>query len=573
MRNLCKYKMIVLCLVLCSTSLNAQIKLVDARGTLLDTAIILAGRVKYSDTAAMLSSYLRKLDTIKTSPFYFTGGTTDAGNNKTGAIYRTGYVGINSSIPSYNLDVTGKGRFTDSTFTKTLTATNGAVTAISSSTTNQFMIDPNDSNGPKLKLGNTVNPTAYFEIGAYNSQNNFDTKARDLQFFGTSGNSPGIMMKAATGFVGLGTTAPNSRIEVLHSSLYTDNESVTAGHGFQITSGRTNSDFSLYMGTDKTNLTSYIQSIKWGIATTSLALNGRGGNVGIGTPSPTTTLHISSSLAATNSINANAQILRLSRPTTTSVKYDNIAQFNLGAYAANDMSGSTRLDLAMNDGLSTATSNIMTWTANGRVGIGTTAPDYPIHIYSGAPTSLYVESTTADNGGMLILNANTASNWANNYHEFIMFKNQGTLIGSVTNNGTSGVSFLTTSDERLKENIRPTSFSIAELQKIQIKDFTYKSDKGTHQQTGVLAQQLYKVTPSVVTVGGADAALNPWQVDYGKLTPYLIKAVQDQQQQIEQLEKKSNNQTDQIKEMNLQNQHLVDLINQLEKRIQLLEKK
>jgi hypothetical protein len=184
-----------------------------------------------------------------------------------------------------------------------------------------------------------------------------------------------------------------------------------------------------------------------------------------------------------------------------------------------------------------------------------------------------VESTTADNGGMLILNAKTTSNWANNWHEFLMFQNQGTTIGSVTNNGTSAVSFLTTSDERLKENIQSTSFSIADLKKVQIKDFTYKSDKGTHPQTGVLAQQLYKIIPAVVTVGGADAAQNPWQVDYGKLTPYLIKAVQDQQQQIEQLEKKSNNQTDQIKEMNLQNQHLMDLINQLEKRIQSLEKK
>jgi hypothetical protein len=280
-----------------------------------------------------------------------------------------------------------------------------------------------------------------------------------------------------------------------------------------------------------------------------------------------------STVAATNTVNADAQILRLSRPVTSSVKWDNIAQFNVGSYSNSTINATTRMDLAMNDGGSTSTSNIMTWTANGRVGIGTTAPGYPFHILNAAPTSLYIESTTSDNNGMLILNANTASSWGSNYHELIMFKNQGNLIGSVTNSGTSAVSFLTTSDERLKENIQSTSFSIADLKKVQIKDFTYKSDKGTHPQTGVLAQQLYKIIPAVVTVGGADASQNPWQVDYGKLTPYLIKAVQDQQQQIEQLEKKSNNQTDQIKEMNLQNQHLMDLINQLEKRIQSLEKK
>jgi hypothetical protein len=30
-----------------------------------------------------------------------------------------------------------------------------------------------------------------------------------------------------------------------------------------------------------------------------------------------------------------------------------------------------------------------------------------------------------------------------------------------------------------------------------------------------------------VTVGGNDPATNPWQVDYGRLTPFLVKAVQE----------------------------------------------
>jgi hypothetical protein len=62
-----------------------------------------------------------------------------------------------------------------------------------------------------------------------------------------------------------------------------------------------------------------------------------------------------------------------------------------------------------------------------------------------------------------------------------------------------------------------------------------------------VAQELYEVLPSAVTVGGEDAKTNPWMVDYSKLTPLLVKAVQDlkkiieeQQLQIDQLKKLTN---------------------------------
>jgi len=38
-----------------------------------------------------------------------------------------------------------------------------------------------------------------------------------------------------------------------------------------------------------------------------------------------------------------------------------------------------------------------------------------------------------------------------------------------------------------------------------------------------------------VTVDGANANENPWGVDYGKITPLLVKAIQEQQAEIEAL--------------------------------------
>ena len=51
----------------------------------------------------------------------------------------------------------------------------------------------------------------------------------------------------------------------------------------------------------------------------------------------------------------------------------------------------------------------------------------------------------------------------------------------------------------------------------------------------MIAQELNDVIPNVVQEGGDDVTEEPWSVDYGKLTPYLIKAIQEQQTIIDDL--------------------------------------
>jgi hypothetical protein len=96
------------------------------------------------------------------------------------------------------------------------------------------------------------------------------------------------------------------------------------------------------------------------------------GSVGIGI-SPLATIHAQNPLAATATINANAQVARFSRPSTTGLKWDNIAQFNLGSYST-AIDATTRLDLQLNRVDNTFMADIMTWLANGNVGVGTTNP-------------------------------------------------------------------------------------------------------------------------------------------------------------------------------------------------------
>ena len=100
---------------------------------------------------------------------------------------------------------------------------------------------------------------------------------------------------------------------------------------------------------------------------------------------------------------------------------------------------------------------------------------------------------------------------------------------------TGGVSFNTTSDKRLKTNIKETELGLETINQIDIYDYVYKSDKTNTVVTGFLAQELHEILPQAVYKGGDDPNNDPWQVDYGSITPILVKAIQEQQAQIEAL--------------------------------------
>ena len=122
-----------------------------------------------------------------------------------------------------------------------------------------------------------------------------------------------------------------------------------------------------------------------------------GTNVGIGTSSPTAALDVNSSIVASNTINADVTMLKMARPVNSGTKHPNIAQFNLGSHTAGGQSN-TRLDLNLSNINDTDIANVMTWQANGNVGISTTAP-----ISSFSNTSNVIQgtnSTNAFNGGL-----------------------------------------------------------------------------------------------------------------------------------------------------------------------------
>ena len=110
----------------------------------------------------------------------------------------------------------------------------------------------------------------------------------------------------------------------------------------------------------------------------------------------------------------------------------------------------------------------------------------------------------------------------------IGFQNiDGTAMGSISQTDWGTVAYNTTSDRRLKENITPTHFGLADLMKLQAVDYNFIADPAKTPQTGFIAQDLDAVFPDAVTEGGDDATTKPWSVDYGRVTPLLVKSIQD----------------------------------------------
>ena len=117
---------------------------------------------------------------------------------------------------------------------------------------------------------------------------------------------------------------------------------------------------------------------------------------------------------------------------------------------------------------------------------------------------------------------------------YVKFTDAGGTQGSISGTGDGTVDFNTSSDERLKQNIKDTSSKWDLIKSLQVRDFEWK--KSGKENTGFIAQELYEKWEQPVKVGGEDVEVDPWSVDYGKLTPILTKALQEAMEKIETLE-------------------------------------
>lgn len=243
-------------------------------------------------------------------------------------------------------------------------------------------------------------------------------------------------------------------------------------------------------------------------------------NLGL-TTSPTfnSTINLTANGSNESTINLNAN----SGATRYGVVYTNSSGMHLGSDNGQPVKFMTGTGLS-------SLSEQMRLTLDGKLGIGTTSPSSRLGIYTSEAVAINVESISSDNNGMLTLNANTNQNFSTGTsHEYISFRREGTEIGKITNSWTSAVQYHTTSDYRLKEDFQ--SFNGLDLiNKMKVYDYAWKADKS--RMFGFKAHEIQEVIPYLVSgkKDEVDASGKPkyQMLDYSKLTPVLVKAIQEQ---------------------------------------------
>ena len=103
----------------------------------------------------------------------------------------------------------------------------------------------------------------------------------------------------------------------------------------------------------------------------------------------------------------------------------------------------------------------------------------------------------------------------------VWFNGDATLAGNLSIN----------SDARLKANIVSLGATLSKLLQIDGKSYTMKKDESEKQKIGLLAQDIEKVFPELVSESHGVKSVN-----YQGLVPVLINAMKEQEERIKRLE-------------------------------------
>ena len=367
--------------------------------------------------------------------------------------------------------------------------------------------------------------------------------------FGTGTTSSGMVSTA----FGSGTTASGSYSTAMGLSTLASGSSSTAIGYSSIASGNISTamgysttasgSYSTAMGYRTTASGDYSTAIgreieSSGLYSIAIALNDQngtdvtannvmaimGGNVGIGTIAPEAPLDIET--------NSSGYALHLE-------EYGSYTEdWQIGV----DASG----DLNFFDG----TVNRITFEDGGNVGIGIENPTAELDI---------VHGNTGTLSGLKLKNSTTTDTWrlyvSSSAGALRLYSNYDTGYRGQFHDET-GV-YSSVSDKRLKDNINTIPDVLDKVNKLNVVDYYFISDKDRKQKSmGLIAQDVEKLFPSLVVkpVESKEEETSFYTMNYSGFGVIAIKAIQEQQSIIESQE---------VKIKNLEQQN-IDLIKRLE---------
>ena len=119
-----------------------------------------------------------------------------------------------------------------------------------------------------------------------------------------------------------------------------------------------------------------------------------------------------------------------------------------------------------------------------------------------------------------------------NTGSLVWFGRAGANKGDISVSST-GTTYNTTSDIRLKQDIEPL-VATDKLMAMNPVSYSWKADPDGQRSMGFIAQEMQEVMPEAVSTGDDEDAM--MSMDYGRITPILVSALQDAHRKIEQLE-------------------------------------
>jgi len=502
------------------------------------------------------------------------------------SVTSTKRVGIGNNIdsPQSTLDVDGNLTVGDTYAENNAAPTDGMIVegnvGIGTNSPNERM-EISQGGNYQLRLDNPDTGGGYWNIAQ--TDNAFAAGGGKLVFVpdSTTSTNAVFVIENSSGDVGIGVLAPAAKLEI-ESSTYpvsrttrtstqtTARRAVTAiqhktsnnmgdGFGAVIAFEASDSGVSNYTlgqisstrknGSDTSS--DIIFTVKDAGVTDDAVVIDYNSNVGIGDTSPIARLHVSNGDSGITSLALGSDELLVENSgdagLTIATPNTSVGRISFGD-PDNNNPGRIAYDHSIDDMyLYSGDSIRVTIEGNtGDVGIGTTSPAQRLDVEddtSGGYTARFQnDGNNADRYGIGIAAGLDVPSVTGDIRWIALEDGNGTDQSYVQFLSTSpNAQFAAASDERLKKNISPTKVDGLDIiRKLELVEFEWKDSKrGKKQEIGYIGQQVREVYPPMVSKAWSkDIEDEILLVGDSCLVSVLVRAVQQQQEKIEEMEKK-----------------------------------